>query len=195
MVSNHKRNVSGMHAAPRCQATTQAGAECRKPAIKGKTRCESHGGKGAGSRDYAQSKDEKRAFRALQWDLGLQVRELEKLIRKLKRSGAPIEVLENLARQRQQLLNLAGQGVTALAAQDRAAEDARSAERDEPGAQDGVRKIGLDHPLRHLNWDRARGAMLGLAVGEAVGVTLFRERRGTFREIEDMRGGGRLGVK
>lgn len=38
--------------------------------------------------------------------------------------------------------------------------------------------------------DRARGAMLGLAVGDAVGTTLEFQRPGTFTPISDMVGGG-----
>ncbi len=38
--------------------------------------------------------------------------------------------------------------------------------------------------------DRARGAMLGLAVGDAIGTTLEFERPGTFTPITDMVGGG-----
>lgn len=36
-------------AAPRCGARTRSGATCRSPAVKGKTRCRMHGGKGSGA--------------------------------------------------------------------------------------------------------------------------------------------------
>lgn len=42
----------------------------------------------------------------------------------------------------------------------------------------------------HQRRDRARGAMLGLAVGDAIGTTLEFQRPGTFAPITDMVGGG-----
>jgi ADP-ribosylglycohydrolase len=38
--------------------------------------------------------------------------------------------------------------------------------------------------------DRAIGALVGLAAGDAVGTTLEFERPGTFEPIDDMVGGG-----
>ena len=38
--------------------------------------------------------------------------------------------------------------------------------------------------------DRARGALLGLAVGDALGTTLEFEAPGSFEPIDDMLGGG-----
>ena len=43
--------------------------------------------------------------------------------------------------------------------------------------------------------DRARGCLLGLAVGDAVGTTLEFRRRGSFTPINDMVGGGPFGLK
>ena len=45
-----------------------------------------------------------------------------------------------------------------------------------------------------LMQDRYRGALLGLAVGDAVGTTLEFERPGTFEPITDMVGGGPFGL-
>jgi ADP-ribosyl-[dinitrogen reductase] hydrolase len=42
---------------------------------------------------------------------------------------------------------------------------------------------------------RARGALLGLAVGDAVGTTVEFHPRGSFREVSDMAGGGPFGLK
>ncbi len=42
--------------------------------------------------------------------------------------------------------------------------------------------------------ERYRGALLGLAAGDAVGTTLEFKRPGSFDPIEDMVGGGPLGV-
>lgn len=43
--------------------------------------------------------------------------------------------------------------------------------------------------------DRHRGALLGLAAGDAVGTTLEFARRGSFEPIEDMVGGGPFGLE
>ena len=197
MASKHQRNVSGMHDAPRCQTRTKAGEMCRKPAVKGKTRCESHGGKGADSRNYPQqARNQKDGFQALQWQVNLEVRELEKTMRKLRRKGAPTEVLEDLAKRRWGLLRLTGQDADELASQLVPVGFQPDFEEEAAVAFDcPARELSPDHPLRHLNRGRARGAMLGLAIGEAVGITLLGQRSGTFIPIEDMRGGGRLGLK
>ena len=43
--------------------------------------------------------------------------------------------------------------------------------------------------------DRAIGALLGLAVGDAVGTTLEFRAPGTFTPIDDMVGGGPFGLQ
>ena len=43
--------------------------------------------------------------------------------------------------------------------------------------------------------DRHRGALLGLAVGDALGTTLEFKRPGTFTAITDMVGGGPFSLK
>ena len=43
--------------------------------------------------------------------------------------------------------------------------------------------------------DRYRGALLGLAVGDALGTTLEFKRPGSFAPITDMVGGGPFGLK
>jgi ADP-ribosylglycohydrolase len=43
--------------------------------------------------------------------------------------------------------------------------------------------------------DRYRGALLGLAVGDALGTTLEFKRPGTFQPVTDMVGGGPFGLK
>src|ERR1700691_4046947 len=42
--------------------------------------------------------------------------------------------------------------------------------------------------------NKAKGALLGLAVGDAVGTTLEFKRPGTFKPITDMVGGGPFGL-
>jgi len=50
MPSSHKRNITPMLAAPRCNARTRSGPPCRSPAVSGKKRCRMHGGaKGSGA--------------------------------------------------------------------------------------------------------------------------------------------------
>lgn len=51
------------------------------------------------------------------------------------------------------------------------------------------------HPTRPLNrLDRARGALLGLAAGDAVGTTVEFKPRGSFAPLTDMVGGGPFGL-
>lgn len=45
-------------------------------------------------------------------------------------------------------------------------------------------------PAEYRAWNRSRGALLGLAVGDAVGAAVEFKSRGTFHEITDMIGGG-----
>ncbi len=49
-------------------------------------------------------------------------------------------------------------------------------------------------PNIHIN-DRARGALLGLAVGDAIGTTVEFKPRGSFKPITDMVGGGPFDLK
>ena len=49
-------------------------------------------------------------------------------------------------------------------------------------------------PLDDSTRDRARGALLGLAAGDAVGTTLEFKRPGSFTPIDDMVGGGPFGL-
>lgn len=186
-----------MHDAPRCQAITKAGEPCRKPAVRGRTRCETHGGNGAKSRNYAQqARDAKRAAGQLQWQINLQVRQLERTIRKLKRQGGPTDVIEDLAKRRWELLLLTGQSEAELAALLVPMGSKPLAEAGEVvAAEFSDRHIGPNHPMRNLNRDRAQGAMLGLAVGEAVGITLLGQPRRSVQPIENMWGGGRLELK
>ncbi len=49
----------------------------------------------------------------------------------------------------------------------------------------------IPDPDRPSLRDRFRGALLGLAVGDALGTTLEFKKRGTFQPITDIVGGGR----
>lgn len=50
-------------------------------------------------------------------------------------------------------------------------------------------------PLGPVDPDRARGALIGLAVGDALGTTLEFQRPGTFQPITDLVGGGPFGLE
>lgn len=193
MTSTHQRNVSGMHEAPRCQARTRAGEACLKPAMNGSTLCETHGGKGSRN-PSEQSKSGKRGFDDLEWERMLEVRRIEKQIRRLKRLGE-MDAVAQLSQLRRELLDPDCRQAPGPAPAQSPEVESRAEELDFAEAEQDEWQVDPDHPLRHLNRDRARGAMLGLAVGEAVGITLFGQPRGTFREVEHMRGGGLLGVK
>lgn len=49
--------------------------------------------------------------------------------------------------------------------------------------------------MKNQSISRARGALLGLAVGDAIGTTVEFQRRGSFPEVTDMVGGGPFGLK
>lgn len=53
----------------------------------------------------------------------------------------------------------------------------------------------MPEPLDDAPFDRAVGALLGLAVGDAVGTTVEFKRRGSFPPVTDMVGGGPFGLK
>jgi hypothetical protein len=45
-----ENRAARLHRAPRCGARNRAGESCRAPAIRGKKRCQMHGGKSTGPR-------------------------------------------------------------------------------------------------------------------------------------------------
>lgn len=197
MSSNNKRNVSGMHRAPRCEGKTKAGKSCGNPAVRGKKRCGVHGGMGSKGKNYRQeSNDHKAAYLHLEQQLNVHIRKLGKVIRKIERSGDPALVLDGLRNARRGLLLLTKQRQSDHAAAYRPNEAEVMASRDEAVALDMRRRYsGKGHRSHEMIRDRARGSMLGLAVGEAVGLTLAGWPRDSYQEIEDMHGGGRLGLK
>lgn len=196
MSSNHKRNVSGMHRAPRCQGKTEAGKSCGNPAVRGKKRCRVHGGMGSKGKNYRQeSNDYKAAYLHLEQQLNVHLRKLGKAMRKIERSTDPALVLDSLRNARRELLLLTKQKQSDHAAAYRPSEAEVMADREKATALDMRRRYsGKGHRSLEMIRDRARGAMLGLAVGEAVGLTLAGWPRDSH-EVEDMHGGGRLGLK
>lgn len=78
MTSNHPRNLQGMYDAPRCQALSKNGYPCLSPAVRGKTRCRVHGGKGSEAKSYNQKlADLTRAMRELDRQTSLGIKGLD----------------------------------------------------------------------------------------------------------------------
>lgn len=196
MTSIHKRDVRGMHDAPRCEVRTKSDNDCRNPAVKGKKRCAVHGGKGAAGKDYRQeSRDAIKASVRVDQSVAPQVRKLNKTIRKLKRSGEAPWALKSLTEISAALDNLTRQKDLDLAASYVVPDAQRAAEREQAARLDLARKYSASgHRSLERVRDRARGAMLGLAIGEALGVTLAGWERDSYK-LEEMLGGGRLGLK
>lgn len=202
MKSTHKRNVAAMQAAPKCQSLTAAGLPCKNPALKGMTLCQSHAFWPAPRLPRAiRRSDQRRAYVELQREIRREVREIEKLIRWAKLNEVPDYLIRELSERRGALAELAELGVirnsTAAA---RKTVSVSSAPPWKPVpvpamvARSALAKTH-DELAAELIRDQALGAMLGLAVGEAVGVTTAGFERGTFREITDMHGGGLLDLK
>lgn len=190
--SNHIRNVRGMHAAPRCQATTTAENRCQKPALKGQPFCETHSKSDVNRKETARS--EPRSVRETRWRLEAEVRQIEKDIRRRRRNGASREDIQSLEDQRRELQRVAELKADELLAHYGGGNQDAVEVPSRPTVVARPLIIEPDEALRTLNLDRARGAMLGLAIGEALGVTTTGFDRG-FPEKMDMYGAGRLGLK
>jgi ADP-ribosyl-[dinitrogen reductase] hydrolase len=197
MTSTHKRNVSGMHRAKRCEARTRDGAPCQAPAVAGKKRCHNHGGKGSKGKSYRRERtDSRRAY--LHWDQLVQSerKQLGKVIRKLERSGDAPHLLPDFMSVYRGLNEITKRKQDDLAAGYALSEAERVTEREKAAA---LAAAHLYSPSRsesiELVRDRARGAMVGLAVGEAIGMTTDGWKRDSYREVSDMVGGGFSGVR
>lgn len=197
MSSTHQRNVRGMHDAPRCEVLTRGANPCRNPAVKGRRRCAVHGGRGSAGKDYRQ--DSVAAANAnLRVDqlVAPQIRKVDKVIRKLQRSGEAGWALGMLSEVRTGLDYITRQKQADLAASYVPAEAERVAGRDQAVRLDLVRRYSASgHRSREMVRDRARGAILGLATGEAIGITLAGWERDSYRTISELLGGGYLGLK
>ena len=196
MISTHQRNVRGMHDAPRCEVRAKSGAFCGNPAVKGRKRCAVHGGKGSAGKDYREdSHDVIKATVRVDQLVAPQLKKLNKVIRKLKRSDEVPWAVKILAEISSALDNLTRQKDLDLAASYVVPDAQRAAEREQAARLDLARKYSASgHRSLERIRDRARGAMLGLATGEAVGVTLAGWERDSCK-LEEMLGGGRLGLK
>jgi ADP-ribosylglycohydrolase len=185
MASKHIRNTSGMHDARRCTASTRNGSPCGSPAVTGKERCHVHQDKGIKARAQAKRLgDHSRAVIERDRQTMSAIRKLDKVIRAIDQGAGQRSVLELLQDSRQELMR------TTQQTQDQFAQAFKSP----PSV--GFRKL---HTLADLSqdphYDRALGAMLGLAVGEAVGVAAAGQPRDSFVLITDMDGGGMLNLQ
>jgi ADP-ribosyl-[dinitrogen reductase] hydrolase len=206
VISSHTRNVSGMHQARRCEAFTREGESCGSPAVKGKKRCHVHGGKGAGpqSRSGAPRRGAyARAVLELDRALNGAIKKIDAQIRRIERGDNLGELVAKLTEVTQDLRRLTQQMQPELGEAPgpgrRAAKAGHGNERevlswpDEPvtNIDGGFRLDRSPEAIR----DRARGAMLGLAVGSALGTTVKSFPRDSYRHITEMWGGGKLGLK
>lgn len=194
--SIHKRNVRGMHDAPRCEAYTAAGDPCRSPAIIGKQRCHVHGGKGSAEKTFDQKlTDYSKA--SLMRDRGTekQIKRIEKMIRQMRRGGESEKRIKDLETVRRELLDLTQFKLADLTAAYAPSPAEREAAREKADLVVAAGKIHDGLPWLDGVRDRAIGAMLGLAVGEAIGMSVDGWDRGSFREIHDMRGGSTFELK
>lgn len=196
MTSTHKRNVHGMHEAPRCEVRTTSNNPCGNPAVRGKKRCAVHGGKGSAGKDYRQeTREAAKANVRVDQLVTPQVKRLNKVIRKIERSGEAQWALKNLTEISSALDNVTRQKDLDLATTYVVSDAQRAAEREQAARLDLARRYsGSGHRSLGRVRDRARGAMLGLATGEAVGATLIGSGRDSY-QLEEMLGGGRLGLK
>ena len=195
MVSNHKRNVSGMHNAARCGALTPAGFLCGAPAVAGKQRCHMHGGKGSKSMSHARRlSDYSKASLERDRQIKSEIKKLDKEIRKLERGGVAEDILAGLDTIRRGLRRITQQKQADLAASYVPGAADPKAARDVAVLRTRLRSAS-GHPSIELVRDRAMGAMIGLAVGEAVGITLKNRPSDPYRPISDMVGFGELGLK
>jgi ADP-ribosyl-[dinitrogen reductase] hydrolase len=194
MSSTHQRNTRGMQDAPRCEALARASKSCRSPAVAGRKRCHVHGGKGSEGKNHGQEyRDYTKAY--LHWDqlLNPAIKKVDKLARKVERTGEAIAILEELHAVSRMLKDITRQKQSELAANYVVPEAQQLAEQEQAASLDLARQYSAKgHRSRERTRDRARGAILGLATGEAVGVTLMGRNRDSYQAIEDMQGGGEL---
>lgn len=199
MKSTHKRDVAAMQAAPRCQTNTAAGLPCKKPALKGMPLCQSHAFWPAAPKPRAvRAADQRRAYVELQQGIRREVKEIEKLVRWAKLNEVPDQLIDGLLKSAMRLGELAEPNTpkkTSASLRHTVSDPAaRAALVPAKGASPTFVKPSPQSPAERTR-DQALGAMLGLAVGEAYGVTTAGFERGTFREMTDMHGQGKLGLK
>jgi ADP-ribosyl-[dinitrogen reductase] hydrolase len=197
MKPTHERNVRGMHAAPRCEARTKAGGLCLSPAVQNKTRCHVHGGKGSKAKSHAQRLgDYSKAGITRDRQVGATIKEVEKLIREAAMGGSAMEQRGRLEGVRRRLLDLNQQSEARLsAAYVPSVADREAARLTSKRLAHAYRydKMGAQTMARIR--DRALGSIIGLAVGEAVGISQEGKSRDRCGGYVDMGGGGHFGLE
>lgn len=192
MTSNHERDVRGMHAAPRCEARTEKGGLCLSPAVRGKTRCHVHGGKGSKAKTYGQRfGDYTKAGIERDRQITATRKQVDKLIRNVAMGGFATDQIRSLEKIRRGLLDINQQSEARLT----------DAYAPSPAEKDTAREASmrLAHAHRYDKEgrgskervrDRGLGCIIGLAVGEAVGIAMEGKDRETCAGHIDMEGGG-----
>lgn len=203
MRSNHKRNVEAMQAAPKCQSNTAAGLPCKRAALKGMPLCQSHAFWPTLPKPRAvHAADQRRAYSELQREIRREVKEIEKLIRWAKLNEVPDYLIRELTQRCTALAELGEPSSTKTskgAARKIVPEPSTSGQEGATSAPakratPALVKSNSLSPAERIR-DQALGAMFGLAVGEAYGVTTAGQKRGSFRERTEMYGQGELGLK
>nr|WP_277813751.1 ADP-ribosylglycohydrolase family protein [Erythrobacter sp. SG61-1L] len=185
-----------MHGALRCEAITLGGDACRSPAVKGKKRCHVHGGLGSKDKSFGrQFGDYAKAALAREKQINAQIKKLDKVIRKMERDDAAVCYVDELMGVRRGLLKIPQQTQVELTASHSSSSEDRAAESDDAAKLGhAVRRSPARYRTHEIIHTRARGAMLGLAVGDALGTTLTGRARDSYRVLTGMLGGGPLGL-
>ncbi len=197
MTSNHERNVRGMHAAPRCEARTERGGLCLSPAVRGKTRCHVHGGKGSQAKSYGERfGDYTKAGIERDRHITNTIKKVDKLIRNSAEGGFAMDQLPSLEEIRRKLLDVNQQSEAKLAKAYTPSAADKKASRQANKELAHFYHDDARHPRKRARIrDRALGAIIGLAVGEAVGISLEGKSRDRCGDYVDMAGGGYFGLE
>ncbi|MEQ7874331.1 ADP-ribosylglycohydrolase family protein [Sphingomonas sp. ASV193] len=183
-----------MHDAPRCEGRTRKDEPCGAPAVAGKTRCRMHGGKVFAASAEAEAKLQGiYALLHMGALLTEQIHMLDKVIRKAEREGFDPLIIAALFERRNALFALTKLSQPELVKDFKPAR-AFGNEAINPQVLP-ERRRSRTKAERAAQIDRARGMLLGLAVGEAVGVTRSGQARGTFAAITDLVGGGPFNLR
>lgn len=186
-----------MHAAPRCEARTNAGGLCLSPAVRDKTRCHVHGGKGSKAKSYEQRQgDYSKAGITRDRQVTRAIREVEKDIRAATMGCYGSDLLDSLQGIRRQLLDINQQSEAKLAKAYTPSAADKKASRQANKELAHAYQYDTLHPRKRARIrDRALGAIIGLAVGEAVGISLEGKSRDRCGDYVDMAGGGYFGLE
>lgn len=220
--SDHARDVTSMHGSLRCSAIAKHGGRCGRGAIGGTELCPVHTATDPENTPYGNKlRVNTRALRAFDQQTHKRYKELNKVIGQMEVDGAAPQHIDWLKAISRSLLKTTQLTPADLAETwvepPRQPSGAPASEAPPPETQsapasvEGSEKPAPEEPVADPGYYivrkrasegsgeftrfRAYGAMLGLALGEAVGVTLQDKARDTYDPIEDIVGGGPFGVK